>query len=282
MCGPNDHDVESPIATCRINFSSSPLTKRFSHVKTPQSLFLSFVAVVGLAACTSSGGSGGYDWECPAQPLVQVQLIDVSTSGRNEVVLGERLNAVQVAAEKVADCEGKLVVIAWAGSSSASKVLFSGDIPIAGATEIGRDRKIGKAVAAVMTDVRSEISAAMTQLAPEKSDLAGAFYLLGDIFAANRGNGAEILAEILTDAISTGGASPINDPGLTKDKVYALVAGENLPSLEGVSVAVRGVGRVAGAPAPPQDYIQLVQEYASGMCVKTGAECSVFTTVMSS
>jgi hypothetical protein len=134
----------------------------------------------------------------------------------------------------------------------------------------------------VMKTIRAEISSAMTELAPDKSDLAGAFYLLGDVVASNRGNGAVIDAEILTDAISTGGASPINDPALTKDKVYALVAGENLPSLEGVSVAIRGVGRVARTPAPPQDYIQLVQEYASGMCVKTGAECSVFTTVMSS
>ena len=275
-------DVVWLSADCRMKIPSGPLTKRCSHVKTPRSLLLSFAVVTGLAACADAGGSGGYEWECSTQSLVHVQLVDVSASGRNEVVLGERLNAVQVAAEKVADCEGKLVVIAWAGSSSASEQLFSGEIPIAGATEIGRDRKIGKAVAAVMKDVRAKISSAMTQLAPEKSDLAGAFYLLGDMVSANRGNGAEISAEILTDAISTGGASPINDPGLTKDKVYALVAGENLPNLEGVSIAVRGVGRVASSPAPPQDYIQLVQEYASGMCVKTGAECSVFTTVMSS
>lgn len=236
----------------------------------------------GLVGCAAGSGSSAYNYDCPEQGLVEVALLDVSASGRNDVVLAERLDATQVAAEKAADCDAKFIAIAWSGSSSSSKVLFSGGIPIAGATEIGRDRKIPEAVSGVMGDVRANLTTAMREIDGDNSDLAGAFYLLGDVRSTSASQGELLEASVFTDAISTGGNTRINDPGLTKDRIESIVAQQSLPGLDGAKISVRGVGRVAGVAPPPQDYIQLVQEYASGMCMKTGAECSVFTTVISS
>lgn len=251
-------------------------------MKSPVSAAIAVATTIVLASCASGGGSGSFDYDCPADGLVEVSLVDISASGRNEVILGERLDAVQVAGEKAADCDGELVAIAWSGSSSSSKILFSGTIPIAGATEIGRDRKIPAAISKVMDEIRSNLSVALKDIAPDKSDLAGAFYLLGDVASARAGQGKVLEVNVFTDAISTGGNTRINDPGLTKDRIQAIVAAQSLPTLEGMNVSIRGVGRVAGVAPPPQDYIQLVQEYASGMCAKTGANCSIFTTVVPS
>lgn len=238
--------------------------------------------LVPLAGCSVGSGSTTFDYECPEGDLTVAVLLDVSASGRNDTIMEERLNSLQVSAEKAADCDASLVAIAWSGSSSSSKTLYSGEIPIAGATEIGRDRKIPEAVKTVMSEVRDNLSVALKEIPGDKSDFAGAFYLLGDVVASRTGTDAVVEAEILTDAISTGGNARINDPSLTAERVRAIVEAQKLPSLEGIGVNVRGVGRVAGVTPPPQDYIQLVQEYASGMCERTGAECSVFTTVLAS
>lgn len=250
-------------------------------------MFLRVVATTAavtfaVAGCSVGSGSGSFNYDCPDGSLTEVSLIDVSASGRNETILAERLDAVQMAAEKAADCDAEFIAIAWSASSSSSKTLYSGTIDIQGATEIGKDRKIPEAVKKVMAEVRDNMTVALREVPGDKSDLAGAFYLLRDVVSARTGEDVAVEAEILTDAISTGGTARINDPGLTAARVEAIVDAQTLPSLEGASVAVRGVGRVAGITPPPQDFIQLVQQYASGMCLRTGAECSVFTTVLSS
>lgn len=237
---------------------------------------------VVLVGCSTGSGSTTFDYDCPEGDLTVSVLLDVSASGRNEIIMEERLNSLQVSAEKAADCDASFVAIAWSGSSSSSKTLFSGEIPIAGATEIGRDRKIPGAVKKVMSEVRDNLSTALKEIPGDKSDFLGALYLLNDIVASRGSADAVVEADLLTDAISTGGNARINDPGLTAERVRAVVEAQTLPSLEGVAINVRGVGRVAGVTPPPQDFIQLVQEYASGMCERTGAECSVFTTVLAS
>ena len=243
---------------------------------------LPLVSLVVASACSAVGGDGAFDFECPADGLLQVSLLDVSAGGRVKTILAERLDAVQVDAERVADCDGKLVVVGWTGSSSSSSVLFSGEIPVVGATEIGKDRKIPEAVDKVMGEVRTELNTALVELAADESDLSAGFSLISDLSASSIDQGTFIEAHIYTDAISTGGNARVNDPGITSETVSALLNGLNLPSLNGVVVKLFGVGRVAGVPSPPQDYIDVIQEYASGMCEKTGAECSVFTTVVSS
>ena len=232
------------------------------------------------AACAEVGGGGTFDYECPETPLLQISLIDVSASGRNETILTERLNAIQVDAEKVADCDGELVVAAWAGPSSSSDILFSGPIPVSGATEIGKDRKIPEAVEKVMEELRANLQTSLGRLSPDNNDLIGGFYLLSDL-VTGKGAGKSVSAHLFTDGISTSGAIVMNNAKLDQAAVDRLVSEQTVPGLQGTEVKLYGIGRVAVDIQPPQDFIQLVQNYSAAICGKTGALCSVFTTVVS-
>lgn len=229
-----------------------------------------------MSACAPSGGTGGaFTYDCPDDPVVQLSLIDVSNSGRSERIVGERLDAVRIDAEFVADCEGTLIVQTWAGSASTAEVLFAGAIPIAGATEIGRDRKIPKAVDGVMDEVRTKLNAALSRNGTLGSDLLGALSIVADV-TQQYGGSARVSATVYSDAISTEGSAAINDAGLTATQVADIVANQRLPRLDGTQIAFRGVGRVGGDVQPPQDYVDVVKIYATELCKATGAECSAF------
>ncbi len=238
------------------------------------------VLALSTSACAEVGGGGTFDYECPETPLLQVSLLDVSASGRNETILVERLDAIQVDAEKVADCDGELIVVAWAGPSSASDILFSGAIPVAGATEIGKDRKIPEAVEKAMGELRANLQISLGRLSPDNSDLIGGFYLLSDL-VTGKGAGKAVTAHLFTDGISTSGAIVTNAATLNQAVVDRLVSEQTMPALEGIEIRLYGIGRVAVDVQPPQDFIQLVQNYSAAICGKTGALCSVFTTVVS-
>jgi hypothetical protein len=240
---------------------------------------LAALVAITTSACADSMG-GGFDYECPESPLLQVSLLDISASGRSETVLTERLNAIQVDAERVADCDGELVVASWAGPSSSSDILFTGTIPVAGATEIGKDRKIPEAVEKVMEELRANLQVSLGRLSPDNSDLIGGFYLLSDL-VTGKGAGKSVTAHLFTDGISTSGAVIMNDAMLDQAAVDRLVSEQTVPGLQGVEVRLYGIGRVAVDIQPPQDFIQLVQNYSAAICSKTGALCSVFTTVVS-
>jgi len=243
-------------------------------------LALAVVPVMLTSCAVESAEAGGFGFECPTDGLVQISLLDISASGRHETILGERLDAVQVDTERAADCEGELVVIAWAGSSSSSRVLFAGQVGTQGATEIGRDRKIPEVVTEVMTGIKDELQIALEEIPADGSDLIGGFYLVSDVVQARASLAVEPSVRIYSDAISTGGTARINDPWVTQQELSTIVAAQTLPDLTGVSIGIHGVGRVAGVTPPPQDYVQLVQEYARGLCARTGADCELYTTVV--
>ncbi len=246
----------------------------------PRLLALSVLVLTSSACAEGGAGVGAFDFECPETPLLQISLLDISASGRDETILTERLNAVQIDAERVADCDGELVVVAWAGPSSSSDVLFSGAIPVAGATEIGKDRKIPEAVEKAMEELRTNLQTALGRLSPDNSDLIGGFYLLSDL-VTGKGAGKSVSAHIYTDGISTSGAIVMNNAKLDQTTVDRLVSEQTVPGLQGAEVKLYGIGRVAVEVQPPQDFIQLVQNYSAAICGKTGALCSVFTTVVS-
>lgn len=237
-------------------------------------------ALALISACGETSGSG-YDYACPDVPPVQLSVLDLSSSGRDAAILAERLDAVQVDAEYVADCDGELLVLGWSGSSTASKLLYAGEIEVVGATEIGKDRQIPEAVDEVMTEIRRNVQAAVGELPADNNDFVGGLYLVADVIQGRRGDDATVTVHMYTDAISTGGEAPVNSPNLTPEEVARIVAAQTVPGLGGVEIKVYGVGRVAGQVQPPQDYIGLIQTYVTGLCQKTGGACSVFTTVVS-
>lgn len=235
-------------------------------------------AILVLGACSTSAAGGAYDFTCPDAPLVQLSIIDISESGRDEKLIGERLDAVQADAEFVTDCDGTLVVTAGSGSVANADVLFSGRLSTSGATEIGRDRKIPETVEATMEEIRTSLNDALASGSPQGNDLTAMFALVSDVATQFANQDVDLRANLYTDAISTTGGAPINEPGLDRAAVLELVAAQQVPRLEGVSISVRGVGRVGGSVQPPQDFVDVVTDYARGLCEATGASCTVLTS----
>lgn len=244
-------------------------------------IFLIGVLLAPLTACSVAGEGGAYDFDCPTSPLVQLSVIDVSESGRDEKLIGERLDAVQQDAEYVTDCEGTLIVRAASGSAANAELLFSGRLGTSGATEIGRDRKIPEVVDETMAEIREALNVALARATPQGNDVIAMFALVSDVATQYSNDDAELRASLYTDAISTTGGAVINTPNLTRADIQNIVSEQRLPRLEGVSVAVLGVGRVGGTVQPPQDFVDLVADYARGVCDATGADCAVLTSINS-
>jgi hypothetical protein len=236
------------------------------------------ILVLPLAACSVAGEGGAYDFDCPTSQLVQLSIIDVSESGRDEKLIGERLDAIQQDAEFVTDCEGTLIVRAASGSAANAEPLFSGRLGASGATEIGRDRKIPAVVEETMVEIRETLNSALARATPQGNDLIAMFAIVSDATAQFVDEDVDLRAAIYTDAISTTGTAAINSPNLSRAAIQDIVAEQRPPRLDGASLSIRGVGRVGGTVQPPQDFVDLVTDYARDLCDATGADCAVFTS----
>jgi hypothetical protein len=232
-----------------------------------------------LAGCDSKAPVS-FTYSCPEQQLVQLDLIDLSSSGRTKDILDERLKAIQLDVERVTDCEGTFTVVAWSVSSSASFTVFQGSLSTSGSTEIGRDRKIPKAVAQTMVEIRGGLTEALTKVDPVGSDLFGAFSLAED---QNKilGEDEHLEINIFTDAITNVPPGSVNQSGLSEDQVIQLAERTSQINLKDVQVKLIGIGKTGvEVPQPPQDYILLLRSYAEAMCNNTQAKCITLTAVI--
>ena len=251
--------------------------RRILHRVTRSIFWLTPVMAIFAAGCSTSS-AGAFDYECPNGKIVLFSLLDLSSSGRTDDILAERLNAIQVDAERVADCEGTLVVTGWSLSSAASTTLFQGDLATTGATEIGRDRKIERVVSETMDSIRDALPDAFAKIDPKGSSLSGAFALAADRNLSLK-DGEYLEIRIYGDAISTVGPDSINDPSITLDDVNTIVGSLAPVDLNGVNVTMVGVGKSGGIVQPPQDYINIVRAYADAVCRHTGAVCTTLTSI---
>ncbi|MFZ9629951.1 MAG: hypothetical protein ACO3C1_11440 [Ilumatobacteraceae bacterium] len=228
------------------------------------------------------GDASNYNFVCEDGPPEQLSLLDVSSSGRDLGILAERLNAIQVDAERVADCDGSITVVAWGGSASTSEVLYQGQIRVLGASEIGRDRKIPAAVDAVMEEVRGNLNNLMQSTPSGGQDLLAAFSIVSDFVRAGGGaNSSAVAVSIYADGIATEGSAQINRPGLSEARIEELIAEQSVPDLSGVPISMFGVGRIGGSAKPPQQVVETTQIYAQDLCEATGAECRTFSSTFS-
>lgn len=233
------------------------------------------MAVAMTAGCSSMGASSGdYDYDCPDGGLVQVTLLNLSNGARDEIITDERLDAVQVDVERSFDCDAQYTLAAWSSSSASTTVLFEGELSTAGASEIGRDRKIEEAVDEVMGEIRTALEKAFASVDGSKSDMTAAFSIAADRFqTAPAGSGKRLT--ILADGISTTGSAENNSPTLTEEEMIALAQTLRPVDLSGVDIAILGVGRIAGTEQPPEDYVAKLRVYLTEMCGLTGATCRV-------
>jgi len=238
--------------------------------------------LVLVSSCAAAGSQASdYNFRCDDTPLLQLSLLDVSASGRDRDILGERLNAIQVDAERVSDCDGELVVVAWGGSASTSEILFGGQIPVSGASEIGRDRKIPEAVEVVMEEIHDRLNEILPLTEASGHDLMAAFSIVSDFVRSRASQASTVSVHIYADGVATVGSAQINIAGINSARVEEIVAEQNLPNLTGVSIELFGVGRVGGGAEPPQQVVDTTLGYAQSLCEATGADCSTFSSTFS-
>lgn len=169
-------------------------------------------------------------------------------------------------------------MVGWSISSADSATLFSGDLATKGATEIGRDRKIAGVVKGVMKDIREALQSSFASVDASGTDLTGALSLAGDVHATLTTDDV-LEVHVYTDGVSTTGVAPINDAAITPAKVRELISNWAPIDLSGASVTFYGLGKVGGVAQPPQDYINVIRLYASGLCEATGASCLALSTL---
>ena len=259
-------------ATCAPHKGYNAQKLRSLFVVLPMLLFV-------LAGCDSKAPVS-FNYQCPEKHLVQLDLIDLSSSGRSKDILDERLKAIQLDVERVTDCEGTFTVVAWSVSSAASFTVFQGTLSTSGATEIGRDRKIPKAVAQTMVKVRAGLTEAFAKVDPVGSDLFGAFSLAED---QNKilGQNEYLEINIFTDAITNVPPGSVNEPGLSEDQIIQLAERATQINLRDVQVKLIGIGKTGvEVTQPPQDYILLLRSYAEAMCKNTRAKCVTLTAII--
>ncbi len=218
-----------------------------------------------------------FNFECPEKKLVQLDLLDLSSSGRASDVLGERLKSIQMDVERVTDCEGEFSLVAWSASSASSYKIFQGALKTVGATEIGRDRKISDAVSQTMAEIRSGLTDAFERVNPVGSNLFGAFSIAEDRLKT-LGPNDELEIVIYSDAITNVSQYSVNKAGLTEEQAIKSAQITSGIELEGVKVSMIGVGKTGNEiPQPPQEYVLMVRIYAEEMCKITKAFCTILT-----
>lgn len=233
------------------------------------------LATVATAGCSSAGSSSGdYDFDCPEGGLAQVTLVNVSNGARDEVILAERLDAVQVDVERAFDCEAQFTLAVWSSSSASTVILFDGKLSTTGASEIGRDRKIKEATNEVMDEIRTKMEESLGSIDGSKSDMTAAFAIAADRFQVTPAGVAKRVT-ILADGVSTTGSAENNSPSLTEDDMISLAQTLNPVDLSGAEISILGVGRISGTEQPPEDYITKLRVYLTEMCGLTGASCRV-------
>ena len=243
-------------------------------VKKSGVISVALVVFALLTGCSSSGSSGDYNFECPESGLAQVTLVNLANGARDEVIISERLDAIQVDVERAFDCEAQFTLAAWSSSSASAVVLFDGELATAGASEIGRDRKIKEATEEVMGEIRAKLEEALPAIDGSKSDMTAAFAIAGDRFQVVSSETQKRLT-IFADGISTTGTAENYSPTLSHDDMIRLAQTLTPVDLAGVEVAILGAGRIAGTEQPPEDYVAKLRVYLSEMCELTGATCRV-------
>ncbi|MDL2081965.1 hypothetical protein QNN03_36625 [Streptomyces sp. GXMU-J15] len=206
--------------------------------------------------------------DASAPPAADIH-IDGSASSNSQAITEERLAAVEEIVRRTAICSGRVRVSVFSASSAATTTLFDGSLPLHGATENARLKRVPTVVGDAMAKIRDAYDPAVAGLKGKGSDIA-AQYRLASEWANQVGNDYKLRLVILTDGFQTVGVDLYKTP-LTKRKAAALAAARTtVPELTGASVTVAGLGRVGGEP-PRSDVVEGLVAYYTDLCEKTKA-----------
>lgn len=241
----------------------------------PRAAVLAGILLLPVAACSSSGPTSLTDSkalvESCAGPINTYIAIDGTASGTTISLDGPRRRAIEGELAKVAACDGRAKVVVFSSSSAATITLFEGRIPLTGATNQAKARRLGSAVKDVANEIETSFTAAIPALDPGGSDPVAQMHLFVE-WARQAGSGQFHLLE-LTDGFQNIGVSTeqiVADPA-------AAAAGFPAPDLSGFGVTIAGIGEVDG-PAPATTVVDALKNFYTVLCQRSGATtCTVVT-----
>jgi hypothetical protein len=201
-----------------------------------------------------------------APPAADVQIDGTGSSAAKEITEA-RMAAVEQAARTAAICSGRLRVSVFSSSSTATVTLFDGELPLHGATDNARLKRVPHAVEQVMATVRQGYDPATKRLDRGGSDVTAQYWRTRE-WIAQLGGTYQLRLLLLTDGFHNVGGDL--GKGLSPGKATALARKVPMPKLPGAVVTVAGLGRLAGSP-PRSDVVEGLVVYYDALCHKTGA-----------
>ncbi len=236
---------------------------------------IAVAGVAGLLVATNPGPTGADGVDCPDEPTNHVALMGLSSSGRDARIIDERRGEVRQLLAVAADCDTELIVRAWS-TAGAVRTLWGPEdrLEIPGQTEAGRDRRLKRIVDGAMTIVDERLQRAIHELPATGSDFLAWAALAADA-RHELGTERPVTVTVLDDGVQT------IDPDLNQPLTIAdatRLADEHAPDadLHGTTVTIRGIGQIAGTPAPAGgEWVPALRTFAQRSCEATGAACTV-------
>jgi hypothetical protein len=209
----------------------------------------------------------------PAAPPASLIQIDGTGSSNSDAIAAERMTAVEAVVRRTAVCSGHLRVVVFSSSSAATAVLFDGALKLDGATDNARLKRVPEAVADVMNNVRSAYAPAIQALPQSASDITAQLRLAAE-WKQQLGGDYRLNLTVLSDGFQNVGVDLGAKP-LTKQEAELLAARPAVPKLDGASVVIAGLGRVANS-TPPSAVVEGLVSYYTKLCQRTEAgSCTV-------
>ncbi|MDQ1039919.1 hypothetical protein QFZ75_006335 [Streptomyces sp. V3I8] len=212
--------------------------------------------------------------DASAPPASDVQ-IDGTGSSASAAITEERMAAIEEIVRTTAICSGRLRVSVFAASSAATTTLFDDMLPLHGATDNARLRRVPRAVDDVMSKIRKKYGPAVAELSSGGSDIT-AQYRLASEWINQVGGDFRLHLSVLTDGFQNVGIR-LDKRDLSKQEITDLVNKTTVPELPGALVTVAGLGRIAGE-APRSAVVEGLVAYYDALCHRAGAKTCVSVT----
>lgn len=236
-----------------------------------------FATVVSatLAACGPSGISPTSD----AKTLIDgchgrvnsFVAIDASASGNTGELNGASQKAITDELSRVAACGGQYRVSVFTSSSAATVTLTEGSIPLVGATNQAKAKRLRGAVSQVVAQVANQYRILALGLDPGGSDPVAQLRLFSE-WTRQIGNGHSSMLE-LTDGFQNAGITTAD----IEANPTAAASRFPLPNLASTEVTFAGIGRVSG-PAPTTETVDALKSFYQALCERSAAaSCTVVT-----
>jgi hypothetical protein len=204
----------------------------------------------------------------PAAPPASFVQIDGTGSSASEAIITERMTAVEQIVRRTAICSGRLRVIVFSSSSSATAPLFDGPLHLDGATDNARLKRVPALVGTVMEQIKQAYGPAAAGLSNTGSDIT-AQYRLASEWTQQLGGTFRLHLYMFTDGFQNVGVDLISR-ALSAQEAADLAAQIAVPKLPGALVVVAGLGHVVGTP-PPSNLVEGLVSFYDALCAKTAA-----------